>query len=841
MRPAVQCYLGAQPSRSKVLSANAPKKPRRPLASISSPAQSDPQSGLPSPGVASPGAVILAPLRAVGHDLDLPMIDRICRSSFQAHKALQKWQRNVLAVHRREWDKAGKLQARSRTQIWRQQQTERSQKAAERSEERLPSPKAHKPSEDEGDVLLSPSSLASAPLKEEAGASRTVTPRVAVAQPVQRAANASSTPRAVPVPTKVSKPEQTQPRLRQLLKRRQEKRSQRIATASKTVQAMDADERAELQHIFQNNACTKEEALVGLEVHRAVLEAGLVGHDAPERRSVALTCRPPGRQWEEDGLTFAEFAGILVPGCRKTLIALRQEKLHKLLSSSPREWTGRVQRQRLLDAAQQILPAEHPEAVEDAEASGQVVPEIVRQYSEGVEGFSLPEIVPKLQAMSEEWWREQASLKRDIQERRELSKDTYAAVGNEIVHLDAVFQRVDRADKGYIERDEVEKLFEELGVVPQSLMQKRKTLGFLNEQETYDFLAFLKLVDKIRWLIIAHEDKQLHSSFMRLARDNAQTAHAATRRAMRRLKLGTLARSLEDVEQGTEQHQNLERDFSEQIELQESEECEQLITYDQLVHLLTEAAVLPESATSPRNTFRRRRLVGRDVMPPEKAMGHLQRILQDIDPSSRQLYTYQEVRLVQQRLREEIRQEARLVEAKHIRDLGYEQEQVEEMREVFRKLDPHGGGLLSEVQVEMALKALNIQVPHEACPAVAFHTFDFDLSGSIDYLEFLNMAMMARSHEGLFKPLESQLVTTLAKMDRGDLLLMATIMRVPSSRLEGISDTRLLYEVSEALRIGPDKELPPIIGGRSLSVLVRYAEKLKRPGHLMTRGHDGAE
>ncbi|OLP82185.1 actin [Symbiodinium microadriaticum] len=51
-------------------------------------------------------------------------------------------------------------------------------------------------------------------------------------------------------------------------------------------------------------------------------------------------------------------------------------------------------------------------------------------------------------------------------------------------------------------------------------------------------------------------------------------------------------------------------------------------------------------------------------------------------------------------------------------------------------------------------------------------------SGSIDFLEFLNMMTMAKNHDGPFKALDSQLVTTLAKLDRGDLLLLLTVLKV---------------------------------------------------------------
>eukprot|EP00435_Cladocopium_sp_Y103_P062393 s584_g24.t1 len=220
-----------------------------------------------------------------------------------------------------------------------------------------------------------------------------------------------------------------------------------------------------------------------------------------------------------------------------------------------------------------------------------------------------------------------------------------------------------------------EKLFEELGVVPHSLMQKRKTLGFLNEQRRYDFSSFVKLVDRIRWLILSQEDQQLYSSFLRMATETSKSVHAATRRAMRRIKLSTLAKCFDDAENGGAEQQHLEKELNQEADLQEHEESEQLINYNQLVTLLTEAAVLPEQSGS--STIRRRRLVGREVMPYVKAMATLERIMQDVDPASRQLFTYLEVRLVLQRLREFGRVESRNVEEKHIKDMGYTAEQIQ--------------------------------------------------------------------------------------------------------------------------------------------------------------------
>lgn len=762
------------------------------------------------------------------------MIDQICRSSFQVQKALQRWQRDALAAHRLLWDRQSRHRARCRAQLWRQRTQGSGSEASPRLE--LDETFGEKPSgsptggpvNEEGvlpgvRITDTDDGAASLGLAGPAGPARPASERGKLSPRSSPRASMPARRHEDPRTPRGKASPKAKPRLRNLLKRRQEKRGERLDAARKVTQALSPHDRDVLQRVFSLNAHTKEDVLHGIEVQRAVLEAGLVGNDAPERRLVAWASKPPAA-WQEEGVSFEEFAGKIVPACRQALVQARQEKMQKALASAPREWTGRIQRSRLFEAARLVLPIDFPETgeeVEEMSPPSTVLYEIVKHFSEG-DGFSVSAFAVDLQKLSEEWYRTLAEQRREIQQEMDLDEETFIMVGMELQHLDAIFYRVSDG-KGYLDREEAEKLFEELGVVPHSLMQKRKTLGFLNEQHRYDFSSFVKLVDRIRWLILSQEDQQLYSSFLRMATETSKSVHAATRRAMRRIKLSTLAKCLDDAETGGALQQHLEKELNQEADLQEDEESEQLINYNQLVTLLTEAAVLPEQSGS--STIRRRRLVGREVMPYVKAMATLERILQDVDPASRQLFTYLEVRLVLQRLREFGRVESRNVEEKHIKDMGFTTEQIQELRALFSKLDPHGTGLLSEVQVELALQSLGVHFPHEASPGVAFHIFDFDLSGSIDFLEFLHMMVMARRQEGPFKPLETPGVTSLSKLERCDLLLLLTVMRVPLSRVDGMMDVRLVQEVAEMLNVGVDQELTPVIGGRNLHVLLRYAEK----------------
>eukprot|EP00913_Durusdinium_trenchii_P012753 g11974.t1 len=525
---ATQCYASS-PRRAKP----SPTKstPRLELPVLAHPEPAAALSCVPTPGLGPPGTILLAPSRNSANDLDLPMIDQI---STTATQALQRWQRDALAAHRLQWERQLRHRARCRAQVWRertrvqQEQSMASPQAEEQGEViSVVSPSEESPT---GARLAAPSASSGAGEALRPQGSPRATRRVTQRPDVARLAKIKkATPKA--------KPE----RLRGLLKRRQERRGERLILARQATQALNVEEREMLQQVFELNSHTKEDwtdLLLGLEIQRAVVEAGLAGHDAQERR-------------QDEGISFEEFAGKVIPT----------------------EWTGRLPRSRLYEAARRVLPLDFPEIGDEVEDQPPALTELVTTDGES---FSISVFASELQKFSEDWYRSQAQQRREIQQLWSLDQDgsseTFVASGADLPHLDMIFRRV-AGFKGFLARDEAEVLFDELGVVPQSLMQKRKTLGFLNEQSKYDFPSFVKLVDKIRWLIVSQEDRQLHSTFMRMASENAKSVHAATRRAMRRIKLSTLAKCLDDSENGTEQQENLMKELTEQLaDLQENEE-----------------------------------------------------------------------------------------------------------------------------------------------------------------------------------------------------------------------------------------------------------------------------
>ncbi|CAK9029376.1 cobW domain-containing protein [Durusdinium trenchii] len=117
---ATQCYASS-PRRAKP----SPTKstPRLELPVLAHPEPAAALSCVPTPGLGPPGTILLAPSRNSANDLDLPMIDQICRSSFQVQKALQRWQRDALAAHRLQWERQLRHRARCRAQVWRERRS----------------------------------------------------------------------------------------------------------------------------------------------------------------------------------------------------------------------------------------------------------------------------------------------------------------------------------------------------------------------------------------------------------------------------------------------------------------------------------------------------------------------------------------------------------------------------------------------------------------------------------------------------------------------------------------------------------------------------------------------
>eukprot|EP00435_Cladocopium_sp_Y103_P035996 s993_g9.t1 len=226
---ATQCYTqsprrGKPSPPPKNVTANLPAVPSAMPRAVPADADAVPSSGTgPHPPHPHPGTILLAPSR-----------NGICRSSFQVQKALQRWQRDALAAHRLLWDRQTQGSGLASP-------TSTSRELEEPGEKPSGAPTTGGPVNEEGvppglvrildsdDVSAERGLVAPAPSEPQRGKlSPRASPRGSM--PARRHED-PRTPRGKASPK--AKPQ----RLRHLLKRRQEKRGERLEAAKKVTQA----------------------------------------------------------------------------------------------------------------------------------------------------------------------------------------------------------------------------------------------------------------------------------------------------------------------------------------------------------------------------------------------------------------------------------------------------------------------------------------------------------------------------------------------------------------------------------------------------------------------------
>lgn len=511
---------------------------------------------------------------------------------------------------------------------------------------------------------------------------------------------------------------------------------------------------------------------------------------------------------------------------------------------------------RVVEAAKLALPHEFTDVDlhedEELRALWSGVQKIAEQLK-GSEEEQLIELTSKLQRIAEEYRRGLARRRREVQQEHYVDEETFNAFHSQILQLDKLFRKVDEDQSGELEAPEVELLFKELGVVPQTLLEKRKVLSLLSEATSFDFCDFLKLVSQIRDLYASQNDDCLQRSFAHHALEYACSGKSMVRRAKHKLQLRNLANSLEHSD-GSFEKKMIEDQMVEQMQLQADDESHHVIATPQLLQMLYEVNLIPnevisdyaqqqhyiqasqkqapsqlledQTLTVQTESVRRRRLrqSGDETMPLALAKASLDEILQDIDPYGRELFTYVQVRIVILRMRELSRQCSQRLEAKEIKKLGFSQSELKDLKALFTELDVRKTGWIGEAELGVAFQALQVKLQREAVRRIAFRYFDFDGNGNLDLFEFLKLFRTAQREEGPFKNLEKTVVFTLGDMERCDLILLLDAMKVPLARIDGLSDEALVHEAASLLKIKASSSLPSLCGGATLKTLLKYAE-----------------
>lgn len=739
---------------------------------------------------------------AAGLKLDLPFIDQICRASFQALVDGQRDKEIALASQRRELDLAARHHSRQRAAAYRRSQQRKAKALKERSESAEHCEAQSEEDQIQVDEVLEVCVEASPRLNRYSIRFAEIngsTPLLSqnVGQGIRRSGvnfidngKVNSQPPGFVKEASIKLPRKSDAKRRQSILQKLHTEEMQDA-----LQALTEKEQQSLEEIFALQDVEQKGRLDCHEVMRVIWEFGVFGLNPFERRHLAKKAKAIFFRYPA-GLCCKEVATKVLPKVRAALFLCRQAILRHLFRDIPKDLAGRRSVPRVLEAAKLALPHEFMDVDlhEDEELSAlwSGVQKIAEQLK-GSEEEQLIELTSKLQRIAEEYRRGLARRRREVQQEHYVDEETFNAFHSQILQLDKLFRKVDEDQSGELEAPEVELLFKELGVVPQTLLEKRKVLSLLSEATSFDFCDFLKLVSQIRDLYASQNDECLQRSFAHHALEYACSGKSIARRAKHKLQLRNLAHSLEHSD-GSFEKKMIEDQMVEQMQLQADDEGHLVIATPQLLQMLCEVSLIPNEMISDyaqqqhyiaasqkpapsqlledqpptvqtESVRRRRHRQSDQTMSLALAKASLDEILQDIDPYGRELFTYVQVRIIILRMRELSRQCSQRVEEKEIKKLGISGSELKDLKALFAELDVRKTGLIGEAELGVAFQALQIKLQREAVRRIAFRYFDFDGNGNLDLFEFLKLFRTAQREEGPFKNLERTVVFTLGDME----------------------------------------------------------------------------
>lgn len=197
----------------------------------------------------------------------------------------------------------------------------------------------------------------------------------------------------------------------------------------------------------------------------------------------------------------------------------------------------------------------------------------------------------------------------------------------------------------------------------------------------------------------------------------------------------------------------------------------------------------------------------RDTLEKESFL----QIVQNADQNGTNMFSCQEALRVSQRTRELIRQQRLLRELDFARKHNFSEEELKAIRGIFDALDNDCSDRLDKVEVWQAMKQINasnnlptVQASHFEA---AFRSLDDDKSGDLEFVEFLRLLQMARDREGVFKDHSITEVSTLAALERVDLVLLLECFDVSTGEAETLDSAALLHKAAELMQVNALKPL----------------------------------
>eukprot|EP00929_Paragymnodinium_shiwhaense_P071632 TRINITY_DN36397_c0_g1_i1.p1 TRINITY_DN36397_c0_g1~~TRINITY_DN36397_c0_g1_i1.p1 ORF type:complete len:946 (-),score=212.40 TRINITY_DN36397_c0_g1_i1:106-2943(-) len=576
---------------------------------------------------------------------------------------------------------------------------------------------------------------------------------------------------------------------------------ERNAVLEERYRSLAEPTRALLEAAYVRHVGGKErsggEVLQGGELRTALEDFGLRGYSAEEKRELAALCRRKAARG------VAEFAFDIVFPCRQILLTSRLADFKRYLCMCSRDWDGLLVFSDLMCALRLILPVECLDESDDQyqqQLRKQLLSE-ASEFSKSDEGHPA-KLVELVQRLGEEKIRNDAERARDIQTRFGLSAETFAHHRRELANLERCFTAVDHDGSGCLDTQEVFKLMEMLGVTPHTSAEKRRQVELLEGVREVDFHGFLSLIGQIRALKAHSLETFSENDFYKLVagQEDTSTGGQGDQPSIAASKTASKTTSKTSDFAGILDGGPISSAGSKNFVRKEGA-C---LTLDSLGMLLEEQGLQTLVASTamlfPKEFEAKSERLTQALK--EKFMDVLGRILHMLDPEGKELFTFEQSRLLCTYIPENVLFAKNRHEEQRLTKCGFDRTRMHQMKACFDKVDSNEDGKLEKEEVRECLRWLNVVLEPEMIFASTFRMLDEDGNGALDFVEFVTLMKMIRDKEGAFRS-DSQPVSTMETLSHVDLVRVLDLFGLAWEQTDLLPRAQLLELACDMMDVGP--------------------------------------
>jgi len=324
----------------------------------------------------------------------------------------------------------------------------------------------------------------------------------------------------------------------QKVKKRLERRLRQLADWKHEFQLFSEKDRHNFEATFKLFDKNGNRVVSSQELRDGLWEFGLRGLDMEERKTEYKVCEQVAAtnlkmsDGADAGCEIYEFAMHVVPNVRRQFMKLRQESMMQMFSMKDADGSGRIPADECLDAVRTMTRIDIDktmmhDATDELKRNagvltgrGNVVmagPFAQASSADNVDGpsYDFRQFELLVARMTELSQRNAAGEQRRIQNKRNLDEATFSDFRSELIPLNKVFDRVDFDASGELDPRETLLLFKELGMIPNSPIDKMQISKIVERHKEVDFKQFLHLVHDVRNVIELRHEEQLKKIFLK--------------------------------------------------------------------------------------------------------------------------------------------------------------------------------------------------------------------------------------------------------------------------------------------------------------------------------------